>query len=240
MKVLLFTITLLMLGQFSKAQAERNPFPKTITVTGSAEIEIVPDQINVIVTLKEYDKKGSGKIGLESIKTAFLQSVKAIGLPDSAVTIAAYGGDNGNPWLRKKNKKEEMYASISYQVRLRSSQQMDNLVDRLDDNATQNFYIASTSHSKLEEYRKALKIQAVKAAKEKARYLAEAIDEKVGEAVTINEPNEYYMPYMANANVMMRARVAGGEANQNEPDTQVADFKKIKIKYDVNVVFALK
>lgn len=240
MKVLLFTLSLLMIGQFSKAQVERNPFPKTITVNGSAEIEIVPDQIDVIVTLKEYDKKGSGKINIESIKTAFLQNVKAIGLPDSAVTIASYGGDNDNPWIKKKKKKEEMYASISYQVRLKSSQQMDNLVDRLDDNATQNFYIASTSHSKLAEYRKALKIQAVKAAKEKARYLAEAIDEKVGEAVTINEPNESYMPYLANANVAMRFKVANGETDQSEPEAQVADFKKIKIKFDVTVVFALK
>ena len=240
MKVILLTLSMLMLQFFPNAQTERNPFPKTITVNGSAEIELVPDQIDVIVTLKEYDKKGSGKIDIESIKSAFLQSVRAVGLPDSAVTIAFFGGDNGNPWLRKKNKKVEMYASISYQVRLKSSKQMDNLVDRLDDNATQNFYIAGTSHSKLEEYRKALKIQAVKAAREKARYLAEAIDEKVGEAVTINEPNEYYMPYANNVNVMMRGRVAGAEANQSEPDAQVADFKKIKIKYDVTVVFALK
>jgi Uncharacterized conserved protein len=238
MKVILFTLSILMLTVIAHAQSDKNPFPKTITVNGSAEIELVPDQIDVIVTLKEYDKKGSGKIGIEDIKAAFLQNAKAVGLPDSAITIASYGGDNGNPWLRKKNKKVEMYASISYQVRLKSSKQMDNLVDRLDDNATQNFYIANTSHSKLEEYRKALKIQAVKAAKEKARYLADAIDEKVGEAVTINEPNESYMPYAGNVNVMMRANVNSQDKIQE--DVQVADFKKIKIKYDVTVVFALK
>ncbi|HEU0063515.1 MAG TPA: SIMPL domain-containing protein, partial [Flavisolibacter sp.] len=198
---------LLFLSLLSNAQMERNPFPKTITVTGSAEIELIPDQIFVIVTLKEYDKKGSGKINLEIIKTNFLQSVKATGLPDSAVSIDSYTGYNGNPWLRKKNKKEELYASISYQVKLKSSQQMDNLVDRLDDNATQNFYISSTSHSKLDEYRKILKVQAVKAAKDKAIYLAAAINENVGAAVTINEPNEYYMGYSNNVNVMMRGNV---------------------------------
>jgi uncharacterized protein YggE len=232
-------LALLFLSVIANAQMERNPFPRTITVTGSAEVELIPDQIFVIVTLKEYDKKGSGKINIESIKANFLQSVRAIGLPDSAVTIASYTGYNGNPWLRKKSKKEELYASISYQVKLKSSQQMDNLVDRLDDNATQNFYISSTSHSKLEEYRKTLKIQAVKAAKEKARYLAEAINENVGEAVTINEPNEYFTGYANNVNVMMRGKMEGVVSESNN-DQVATDFQKIKIKYDVTVVFALK
>ncbi len=42
-----------------------NPFPKTITVNGSAEMEIVPDEIYVQVELKEYEKKGSAKMDLE-------------------------------------------------------------------------------------------------------------------------------------------------------------------------------
>ncbi len=67
---------------------------------------------------------------------------------------------------------------------------MDELVEKLDDEATQNFRIERTSHSKILEYRKQLKIQAIKAAKEKADYLAAAIDEQVGAAVTITEPND--------------------------------------------------
>ncbi len=88
-----------------------------------------------------------------------------------------------------------MLASISYQLKIKTSKQLDDLVEKLDDEATTNFFIQRTSHSKLAEYRKQLKIQAVRAAKEKAQYLPEAIDEKAGEAVTINEPTEYYQPY---------------------------------------------
>jgi uncharacterized protein len=158
-------------------------------------------------------------------------------LPDSAVSVAAYDGYNGNPWLRKKNKKDQLYASITYQVKLRTAAQVDQLVDKLDDNATSNFYIARTSHSKLDQFRKNLKIQAVRAAKEKAGYLAEAINEQVGVAVTINEPNEYYQPYYNRvANTMMKA-----EALQDQSaDQPQADFKKMKLRYDVTVVFALK
>jgi len=220
----------------SHAQYEKNPFPKTITVAGSAEMEIVPDEIYVQVDLKEYEKKGQGKISIDRIRQDFLNSVKTVGIPDSVISIAAYDGYNGNPWLRKKNKKDELMASITYQLKLKSSKQMDDLVNLLDDNATQNFSITRTSHSRLEQLKKELKIQAVKAAKEKARYLSEAIGEKIGEAVTINEPTEYYFPiqgYAMKANTVMQDQNVSGEPVQS------VDFRKIKLKFDVNVVFSL-
>jgi uncharacterized protein YggE len=222
------------------AQTQINPYPKTITVTGSAEMEIIPDEIYVQVDLKEYEKKGQGKINIETIKRNFLNNVKAIGIADSLVSIAAYDGLGGNPWLRKKNKKNELYASISYQVKIKTSKQLDDLVDKLDDEATTNFYIQRTSHSKLAEYRKQLKIQAIKAAKEKAQYLTEAIDEKAGEVVTINEPMEYYQPYynVMRSNVMMKEQAMNQDmvsANDNP-----VDFRKMKLRYDVTVVFAVK
>ena len=84
----------------SRAQNVVNPYPKTITVTGSAEMEIVPDEIYVMVDLKEYEKKGSGKVSIDKIRQDFLTAVRSLGLPDSAVSVAAYDGYNGNPCLR--------------------------------------------------------------------------------------------------------------------------------------------
>lgn len=243
MKGIILTLTMLFSVLSSFAQTDKNPFPKTITVTGTAETEIIPDEIYVQVDLKEYDKKGQGKISLDEIKKNFLNIVKALGIPDSTVSIAAYDGLNGNPWWKKKHKKEELYASISYQIKLNSSKQVDNLVDHLDDNATQNFFIQRTASSKMTALRKQLKMEAIRAAKEKAIYLAEAIDEKIGVAVTINEPMEYYIPYAQNLRVANKSRVMGVELQGDETangDTGAIDFTKIKLKYDVTVVFALK
>ena len=239
MKTMFLFLASSVLAMTSFAQNSPNPYPRTITVNGSAEMEITPDEIYVQVDLKEYEKKGQGKMTIDKIRQGFLTAARSLGLPDSAIVIAGYDGMNGDPWWRKKNKlKDELYASVTYQVKLRSSAQVDQLVDKLDDAATQNFFIQRTSHSKLTEFRKNLKIQAVKAAKEKAGYLAEAVNENIGVAVTINEPNEYYQPYYGNmaSNRMMKTE-AMEQAASDQPQ---ADFKKIKLKYDVNVVFALK
>jgi uncharacterized protein len=205
--VLAAAFTLLSFLSFAQ---ERNPYPRTITVSGSAEMEVTPDEIYVQIYLKEYDKKGGGKVALDKIRQDFLTAVRSLGLPDTAITVSRYDANNYNPWWRKKNKKEELYASITYQVVLRSTTQIDRLVDLLDDNATQNFYISRTTHTRLEEFRKNLKIQAVQAAREKAQYLAGAVNENIGVAVTINEPGEYYQPYYGDmaSNRMMKAEMA--------------------------------
>lgn len=240
MKKLCLSFLSVLLVVTSFGQLQTNPFPKTITVTGSAEIEIIPDEIYVQVDLKEYEKKGQGKINIETIKKNFLSNVKAIGIPDSLISVAAYDGFGGNPWLRKKNKKNDLFASISYQVKIKTSNQLDDLVNKLDDEATTNFYIQRTSHSSLADYRKQLKIQAIKAAKEKAQYLTEAIDEKIGEAVTINEPTEYYQPYynVMRSNVMMKDQAVVNDMSAT--DDNPVDFRKMKLKYDVTLVFAIK
>lgn len=224
----------------TRAQTTPNPYPKTINVTGSAELEVVPDEIYVQVELKEYEKKGGSKVSIDKIRQDFLAHAKRTGIHDTLISIAAYDSYNANPWLRKKKKKEELYATISYQLKLNSSRQLDALVDGLDDEATANFFIQRTSHSRLADYRKQLKVAAVKAAREKAQYLAEAISEQVSVAVTIQEPVEYFIPYYNQrvSNVMMRqgAEVAQ-DASAAAPN---ADFTKLKLKYDVTVTFALK
>jgi uncharacterized protein YggE len=178
---------------FAKAQTPPtcNPYPKTITVTGSAEMEIVPDEIYVQVDLREYKKKGENKTELEKSKSDFLEKCKVAGISDSAISIASYEGNNYNYWYWKKRKKDiDMYASIAYQIKFKESKKMDQLIDVLDDEATANFQIIKATHSKIQEYRRQLKIQAVKAAKEKGIYLTEAVSEKLGEAITIIEPDE--------------------------------------------------
>ncbi len=218
---------------------ELRPTPRTISVSGSSQIEIVPDEIYVQVDLREYNKKNGDKIDINSIKNNFLAACKSIGLTDKDVAVQSYQGYDNNYWMIKKNKKQnpDLKASISYWVKVSNTEKLDELVDKMDDEATQNFFIAKTLYSKMDSLKKELKIAAVKAAREKAMYLSEAIGEHIGEALTINDPteiNNYPQPYYANT-TMQRAVAA----DNSEPPMNV-DFKKIKIQFEVSVVFALK
>ena len=221
-----------------------NPYPKTINVSGSADMEIVPDEIYVQVDLKEYKKKGENKVELEKIKTDFLSKCKSAGIEDSLVSIASYEGTNYNYWLMRRQKKNpDMFAGITYQIKFRDSKKMDQLVELLDDEATANFRIVKVSHSKMTEYRKQLKIQAIKAAKDKGAYLSEAINEKIGEAITITEPEENQLSMYENEQISQfsnAARMANSGYAGEDFSGGGVDFKKIKVRYEVNVVFALK
>jgi uncharacterized protein YggE len=241
MKKLIFLsgFSLLFAAAYSQ-QTATNLFPKTISVNGSAEMEIVPDQIFVNVVLREYQKKGESKKELEMLKNDFLAACQSAGIADSVISIVSYTGYNNYFWLRKKKKTPDLFAGITYQVKFSASNQMDDLVDKLDDEATQSFDIVNTSHSKMSEFRKLLKIQAVKAAKDKALYLTDAIGEKLGSAITIKEPEEptysTVRPYASQAIV---SNVYSKPSFNNDKSIEV-DFKSFKLRYVVDVVFALQ
>ncbi len=233
-------LNLLSLSAISQEPVKETIKQKTINVSGLAEMEVVPDEIYVQIELREYDKKGGGKTDIDAIKNDFLKAAISIGLNENDISVQGYQGWDGNFWIYRKNKKKnpDLKASITYEVKLASTKKMDELVQKLDDEATQNFFISRVSHSKIQEFKKQLKIQAVKAAREKANYLADALNEKAGEAITINEPNEINpFPQPMYANARMEAKVAMDAGNAQMPNI---DFKKMKLQYEVNVVFALK
>lgn len=212
---------------------------RTINVTGIAEMEVVPDEIYVQVTLQEYDKKGAGKIGLDQIKSQFLEACKSIGLTEKEISVQSYSGADGNFWIYKKKKKQnpDLKASIVYSIKLSSVKTMDALVNKLDDEATQDFSIAKVSHSQLTAFKKQLNEEAIKAAKNKAIYLAAAIDEQIGNAITISEPIEINNSYVPQTR-MFTANTAMSYAAESAP--MDVDFKKIKLQFQVSVTFALK
>lgn len=244
MKKIILTLLVIPIFQVMVAQQTQplfinNPYPKTITVSGSAEMEVIPDEIYVNIELKEYQKKGENKKDLETIREQFLGFCKVTGIADSAISIESYSGNNNYYTSRKRKKTTDLFAGITYQIKFNNNKTMDNLVEKLDDDATQNFVIARVSHSRITEFRKQLKIRAVQTAKEKAIYLTESIGEKLGEAITITEPAEWQ-------SVSVRNYASQAISNQSNFSTSSkwesgdVDFKKMKLRFEVNAVYALK
>lgn len=214
---------------------------RTVNVNGHSEIEITPDEVYVDIELREYTLKNGNKTDIETIRNQFLLAVKSMNVADTDVVVQGYSGWDGNYWWYQKNKKKnpDMKAGITYEVKLKSVDDMDKLVDKLDDQATQNFYISRTSHSNMDSIKKQLKMQAVKNAKAEAVYLASALNDSVGNALTINDPNESSNYPQPMAGYALRSK-SNGILDQAESAPMNVDFKKIKIEMNVNVIFELK
>jgi uncharacterized protein len=238
MKQLISTLALFLFFSFAQAQ-QTTVLPRLVNVQAMAELELVPDEVWVQVQLQEYDKKGVGKIKIEKISNDFLSRMKALGLTEKEVSLQSASGQDNNYWQwyrRNKQKTPDMKASTSYLLKLGSVKQMEQVVQSLDDEATQNFYIQKVSHSKIEDYRNELKLQALKNARDKAALMAGAVGAKVGAVYQINEPtdNSYQHPIMYERKMSVQAADASAE-----PAIDV-DFKKMKLRFEAPVSFMLE
>ncbi|NIG52749.1 SIMPL domain-containing protein [Chitinophaga sp. Cy-1792] len=206
---------------------------KKIEVTGSAEIEITPDEIYVDISLKEYQKNKT-KVDISTLEKQLVKAVADAGLPKESLTIENVAGSNYT-WPRKKKDPVEFMASKQYRLKLNKLDKIDQILGAVDDEGIENTRISSYSSSKMQEYRKEAKIKALQAAKAKAEYMVAALGEKMGSIIEIQEINtDNYTdvrPMMAQFNAKMAS--ADGYTSDIE-------FKTIKVRAEVRTVFSIK
>lgn len=223
----------------SFAQTTDNKPPvKKIEVNGSAEMEITPDEIFVNITLREYMNRNT-KVAITTLEAKLQKAVQDAGIPKSDFTIENVFGYNYDQWWRKKKNDEDFLARKQYRLKLNRLDKINGILAAVDEEGIEAVNVASYTHSKMEDFRKQVKMDALKAAKAKAEYLLGAIDEKIGGVIEIQEFNtDHYSdvrPEMANVRMFAaKAADAGGA-----PDSNI-DFKTIKIRAEVKAVFGIK
>ena len=230
MKKIILSIALLITVLGLSAQTP--DLRRKIEVNGTAETEVTPDIIYVGVSLKEYFENKK-KVNIEDLERQLQNAVLKAGISKENFTINNISAYNYS-WDRKKN--PDFLASKQYRIKVSDLNKWNQIINAVDAKGVQYSNIESYDYSKMESLKKDLKIQALKAARDKAVYLAESIGEKIGLALEINETsNEYYPQPMYRANVMMKTDAM--EGSDSMPDI---DFKKIKLSYQMRAVFELK
>jgi uncharacterized protein YggE len=238
LKTTFIILALSILGINTFAQTTPTPPRKTIAVTGTAEMEIVPDEIYVSITLQEYKENGN-KVVMETLEKLFREVVNTMKIDAKNLTIeGSYGYRN---YIPKKHKQKEFFLSKTYQLKMSELSKYNELIDRLEDEGISNVYISRTHHSKMEELKKQLKINAIKAAKEKAGYLLTAINEQLGETLEVNEQvNNEYFPMYNNMRANVNMKVMGSSDSNGSSEELAIEMKTIKITCQISVVFAIK
>lgn len=232
--ILIFTIPGINMAQQTITLSEP---VKKIEVTGSAEMEVVPDEIYTGITLQEYYNKQKEKQTIDEISKNFLATCVKAGISKDRIEVQDMSGfDNTNWWHRKRKKEQpDLLQSTTYIIKFSNPAEVDKLVNMLDDNATQNIYINKTSSSKQAEYRKQLKKEALQNAKAKAQYLLEGIGAKAGAVLYVKEIELNDFPVYKGrmeSNAMMIDEASSANEGLN--------FRKIKYRYEMEAHFAIE
>lgn len=231
------TILLVLLSAFTFASFSQTvDTRRKIEVIGSAETEVTPDIIYVSISLKEYYKDNSNKklADIDDLERQLQQAVINAGIPKENFMINNISSYNYN--LEKK-KNPNFLAKKQYRIKVTDLNKFNQILSALDPKSIEYTNIESYDYSQMASLKKELKIKALQAAKDKASYLAGALNDKVGPALEIQEiNNENYPQPIYRANVMYSMeKMAQDDASM--PDI---DFKKIKLNYQMRVVFELR
>lgn len=199
-KVLLFAISLL---ATLSLQAQTNG--RYIEVTGTSEIEIVPDEIHYLIEIREYFKEefdGKSKpeeyrtkVPLAEIEQGLREALANSGIPQNAIRTQ----EIGDYWRQQG---QDFLLSKKFDITLTDFNQINEIVKRIDTKGIHTMRIGELENNDMLAYHQKGKIEALKAARRKATYSVEALGKRLGEVIRIVEKDSGYVSPFAQSNVM--------------------------------------
>lgn len=184
-------------------QAQTNE--RYIEVTGTSEMEIVPDKIHYLIEIREYFKEefdGKSKpeeyrtkVPLAEIEQGLREALANSGIPQNAIRtqeIDDYWRQQGQDFLVSKK----------FDITLTDFNQINEIVKRIDTKGIHTMRIGELENNDMPAYHQKGKIEALKAARRKATYLVEALGKRLGEVIRIVEKDSGYASPFAQSNVM--------------------------------------
>lgn len=231
-QILVFSLFCLVIISASSQEGTKNFIDQNyIEVNGVAEREIIPNEIYLAIIIDEKDSKG--KENLEKLQNDMIKKFTEIGIDvEKDLSVVDFVSNFKNYVL----KKTEIFTSKKFQLICHSSKMVAQVFNELEKLGISNITIERLDHSDIEEYRKQVKVEAIKAAKNKATYLLTAIGHNTGKAIYVKEVTN--MPYvrreMMYANYKMESSVSK-DKSYNEPE-----FEKINLKYEMLVRFSIE
>lgn len=234
MKKLIFL--LLFLPCIAIAQTGQKNFidQNYIEVTGKSEMEIVPDLIYLKIFINEKDNKN--KLSLSEREENMISKLKEIGIDNSKDLSIKDMSSNFKYYLLTKN---DILLSKEYQLLVRDGKTASKVFSELEKIGISNVSIDRLDNSNIENYRKEVKVDAIKAAKIKAQSLATALNQTIGRAIFVQEieQNSKNGGQGYSNSIMIKGVASGIYGSNAQPDI---DFEKIKIDYSILCRFELK
>ena len=220
-------LSLLLVSLISVGQSQMSE--KKITVVGTAEMELTPDEIYLRITLKEY-LDGKRKITIDRLESSLVKALKKAGIDEKNLTVENVYGYN---WNWKKRRSEEFLATKSFRLKLPDLKKVDPLLATLDERGVNQVSVVNYTHSMLEQHKRELKLLALQNAKQQATFLLNGIGEELGSVLEIHEVKKGPSPPVMYRAEMMQA----ADASSYQSDLE---FKTITIRSEIEAVFEIR
>jgi uncharacterized protein len=218
---------------FSQSSGKNFIDQNFIEVTGRAEMDIIPDMIYIKIILSDKDNKN--KQSLEDIEKSMINKLKEIGIDISKdLSVKNFVSNFKQYWISKS----DIILTKEYQLVVHDTKALQDVFFELQKMGISNVSIEKLDHSKIEQYRKEVKVNAIKAAKEKAEALTLSINQTIGKAIFIQELDNQNFHNMAQKNMASNSLIREeSSGNSAQPDME---FEKINLQYSILVRFELK
>lgn len=226
MKALLFVVMVLTIYPlYAQEVTERY-----IEVTGTSEIEIVPDKIHYIIEIREYfEEEFDGKskpeeyrtkVSLSQIELGLRKTLSKAGIAKDAIRTQEIGD-----YWRKQG--QDFLVSKKFDITLTDFRQINEIVKRIDTKGINTMRIGELENKEMLTYQQKGKIEALKAAQRKATYLVEALGKKLGDVTRIVEEGSSNIFPFAQSNVL------------SSDASSFDNFRTIKKNYSMLVRFEI-
>ena len=202
MKMKLFALVIGLLSVLS-LQAQTNE--RYIEVTGTSEIEIVPDKIHYLIEIREYfEEEFDGKskpeeyrtkVPLSEIEQGLREALDKAGIPQNAIRTQ----EIGDYWRQQG---QDFLVSKKFDITLTDFNQINEIIKRIDTKGVHSMRIGELENKDMLAYHQKGKIEALKAAQKKAIYLVEALGKKLGDVIRIVEEGSGNIFPFAQSNVL--------------------------------------
>lgn len=234
----LISVLLLSVSMVGFAQTGEKNFidQNYIEVTGKAELEISPDMIYLKIVLS--DKNNKDKLTLPEIEKKMTDKLSEIGVDVNKDLSLIDFVSNLKAYLFKT----DVILTKQYQLLVHDSKTLQKVFLEFQKLGISNVSIVKLEHSSIEQYRKDVKISAIKAAKEKAEILVIALNQRIGKALYVQEMANL-TPKTSNSNVIIRGISTSSKSSYSPMETDLEmdiEFEKIKIESTFLVRFALE
>lgn len=225
--ILLAAVALMALPAAAQMQ---ETYPSYIQVNGYAEKEVVPDEFYLSIVINERDSKG--KISVESQQREMIAKLKALGVDvEKQLKVA----DLSSEFFKKNTS----VATANYQLKLGSAELVGKVWQALDGLGISNVGVEKVAHSKIEQFKAEIRVEAMKNAKQTAQSLAQAVGQTIGKCFYVYDSNNNYGPVLGYGAVSMaRSMKMSDAAGASAPDP--LDFKAIKLEYNIQTKFVLQ